>query len=815
MASYVYEDIAPHVRACKCCRLDRGLDLPVPKDVNLVQTRALAKSFSHKIFSDWTQLNAIIKRFEPLIRRRWLKKSAKQRREVLLTARPTMPLVHRPDFEGWRNLGNRHLSREITCGPEAHLTPYINLEDLLQGHNLLLFVHSRGRKKPALFASTDAEKAHLGRGWVTQPDEGDMAMVLDAALSRTPRKYGRVVRLSQLPRHIGTTHSFDTKYGLLTLEIQQSIYDFLLKSVQAILHDINPADFKLAPHAPMPAPLVNPAGVWNSATKSALEADYRTPQETSLSSLSLLIDSRRLAANDHICSLREDPGYFVEQLREWREHRFLGNSTKPQAWRDVAAQVFINALDAHHSWTWIARLIQRMRPIDVQIRAAIKKGTRLAKEDELQWASLAECIALMIRKPMQNLEIMFPKSSGLRGVLEPPHQHATCNQDCMPGSEFGWALKPGTSPAEHRAVRMFRTLAGLDDYSLNLHGLRPLIQEAQHMLDHDTEVSRLIDKWLLTDFVDLAVLADLQYRIIMFQPYCKSWVAAGLPESPWVDRHMRGYYAQVLALEKAVELGSLGTNSLGNPTDGRFNYPSDKRRTAETVRELQSAEAALKLYWKEMDRGMKAGRVDIAFMLKDVLSTDPSTFTTRDWDEKEALPSPSKLASENHVLERSVMPQVGNENKKTEISSAEKVKRKTHGNAQDGAGVPTPAPPATVNDDEDQPQPISIPRRSFKAMSAFLPSNSTIAHAPREVSWDDFLHAMNTIGLVPEKLYGSVWIFKPLPPGEGLVDLKRSIQFHEPKDVRRGNKIDLKQVRRLGDRLKRAFGWNGDTFVCA
>jgi hypothetical protein len=818
MASYTYEDLAPHVRACKCCRLDRGVDLPVPKDVDLVQTRALAKSFSYNIFSDWSQLNAIVKRFEPLIRKRWLKKSAKQRRETLLTARPTMPLVHRPDFEGWRNLGNRHLSREITCGKESHLTPYINLEDLLQGHSLLLFVHSRGRNKPVLFASTDAEKAHLGQGWVTQPEDGNIAMVIDPVLSKTPRKYGRLVWLSQLPHHIGTTHSYDSQYGLLTLEIQQSIYDFLLKSVQAILHDINPAEFKLAPHSLAPAPLVNPTGVWDSATKSALEADYRTPQETSLSSLSLLIEGRRLAANDHICSLREDPGYFLEQLREWREHRFLGNDTKPQPWRDVAAQVFIDALDAHHSWTWIAKLVKDMRPIDVQIRASIKRGTRLAKRDETEWVNLAESIALMIRKPMQNLEIMFPKSSGLRNALQPPHQHKNCHEECMPGSEYGWALKPGTSNAEHRAVRMFRTLAGLDPFSLDLHGLRPLVQEAQHMLDHDTEVNQLIDKWLLTDFVDLAVLADLQYRIKMFQPYCKSWVAAGVVNSFAVDRYMLTHYQQGRRLEEVVEISSLGTKSLGNPTDGRFHYPSDKRRTAETVRELQCAEAALKLYWKEMDREMKRNCLDINFLLKDVLSTDPSTYTTQDWvEEVTDLPSPkSKLPDGNYVPDRPMMPQVGNENKKTEISSAEKVKRKTQGKAQEGTGATAPAPPAAADDDdEDQPAPISIPRRSFKVMSALLPSPVNMWQAPREVSWDEFLHAMNTIGLVPEKLYGSVWIFKPLPPGEGLVDLKRSIQFHEPSNVRRGNKIDLKMVRRLGDRLKRAFGWNGDTFVCA
>jgi hypothetical protein len=586
MASYIYEEMAPHVRACKCCRADQGIDLPVPKDVDLVQTRALAKSFSYNIFSDWTQLNAIIKRFEPLIRKRWLKKSAKQRREVLLAARPSMPLVHRPDFVGFRQTSNRHLSREFTCSGDLHLTPYINLEDLQQGHNLLLFVHSRGRNKPALFASTDAEKAHLGRGWVTLPDEDNIAMVLDASLPQTPKMYGSIVWLSRLPSHIGATHSFDTQYGLLTLEIQQSIYSFLLKSVQKILHDVSPADFRLAPHAPTPAPLMNLTGVWDSATKSALEADYRLPQETSLSSLKLLIDGRRLAANDHICSLREDPGYFLEQLREWREHCFIGNGSKPQEWRDVAAQVFCNALDAHHSWTWIAELVERMRPIDVQIRASIRRGTRLARADELKWVELAESVALMIRKPMQNLEAMFPKSSGLRNAVEPPHQHKECSSKCMPGSEFGWALKKGTSNAEHRAIRLFRILAGLDPCSLDLHGLRPLVQEAQHMLEHDTEVSQLIDKWLLTDFVDLAVLADLQYRIKMFQPYCKSWEAAGVANGFEVDRYMLSHYQQGIRLEDVVKISSLGTHSLGNPTDGRFHYPSDKRRTAETVREL-------------------------------------------------------------------------------------------------------------------------------------------------------------------------------------------------------------------------------------
>ena len=215
---------------------------------------------------------------------------------------------------------------------------------------------------------------------------------------------------------------------------------------------------------------------------------------------------------------------------------------------------------------------------------------------------------------------------------------------------------------------------------------------------------------------------------------------------------------------------------------------------------------------------MRRNCVDIGDLLKGVLSTDPSMYTTPDWEEEVTdFPSPkSKFSDGDHLPERLMMPQIGNENKKTEIPSAEKIKRKTTGKAHEGTEAPAaPLPPAVTADDDEQPPPTSIPPRSFKVMSALLPSPLNMRQAPREVSWDELLYTMNTIGLVPEKLYGSVWIFKPLPPGEGLVDLKRSIQFHEPKDVRRGNKIDFLHVRRLGDRLKRAFGWHGDTFVCA
>lgn len=69
----------------------------------------------------------------------------------------------------------------------------------------------------------------------------------------------------------------------------------------------------------------------------------------------------------------------------------------------------------------------------------------------------------------------------------------------------------------------------------------------------------------------------------------------------------------------------------------------------------------------------------------------------------------------------------------------------------------------------------------------------------------------SAIGLSPEKLYGSVWIFRPKK--DALIEVKRSIQFHEPKEIRRGGKIPATMVRVFGRRLKHAYGWEGDMFA--
>lgn len=791
----------------------------MPKDLKIAEIATMAKTFSHDIFSDWTQLNAMLKRFKALIRKRWLKKSAKQRREILLAVQPTMPLVHRPDFEGFRNLSNPRLSRKITCNAEGHLTPFINLEDLSQGHNLLLFVQSRGRSMPKLFASIDAANAHLGPGWLMTPEPDGIAMLLDVGVPmQAPCKYGMLVPVSKLPPSVGVVHSYDPISGLLVLEIQRNIYGFLLRCVQQILHDIPQADYKLAPHLPSPGPLVNAPGVWETASMQTLQADYCTPQEkASISRLSLLIDGRRLAAEDHLSSLREDPGYFLEHLREWREHCWSAKADMQTAdyWCAVAGEVTAKALDALHTWSWLAQIVKNMQPIDVQLGRTISDGTRLDPRDEIYWEVVDFTISMMIERTMEHLKCNLPRSSGLRQDMR-PHKHGSCKTACTNGAEYGWHIRYGAPNAVKRICKIFHMLAGLDSNQLHLHGFRPVVQEAHHMLENDNEVSQLIDDWLMSDFLELAVLADLRECIGIFLPYSRSWQEANPTETGWVHVLLSGFRGNSNHLMESARNACFDIKSWDVPTDGRFYYPSDKRRTAETVPQLQRAERNLKNWWSNLRFYMKPYGIRLDVFLTHHLAKNPlDVYSTPDWEVQATAPTSKQALSGDPQHHFPVISPNGNENKKTEIEPEKKTKHKTHGAGSAGATASPTLLPENIDPTTVDRIPILIPRRAFKVMSALLPSPSTISKAPREVSWDDFLHALNAIGFMPEKLYGSVWVFKPLPEGEGLVSVERSIQFHEPKGVRRGGKIDLIIVRQFGDRLKRAFGWDGETFACA
>ncbi|CAG8979565.1 hypothetical protein HYALB_00011919 [Hymenoscyphus albidus] len=268
-------------------------------------------------------MNEILGRHEETLRKRWAKKTKKHRTTIFAKAWPNMATMHRPDFEALRREGSKIRSegsrREYR---DWYMWPYINVEDLVRGKTLLLMLNSRGRNPPRMFAHADFAATRIGHisEAVMPPFLNNHTMYL---LGESVETYGRVVSWdddNEACNAMITQIAHPPGEGLMILEIQQRILRFLVDCCRAILHDWNSDTLLAAPIKPEPPSLAD-AAEYSLITSVATDAPYRLPACVDFRRLGLIAAARRSSAEDHIHSMREDPGYFADFLKEWGEHR--------------------------------------------------------------------------------------------------------------------------------------------------------------------------------------------------------------------------------------------------------------------------------------------------------------------------------------------------------------------------------------------------------------------------------------------------------------------------------------------------------------
>lgn len=190
---------------------------------------------SRNIFTSFEEVRGILDRYEPMVRKRWMKKSTAQRKVALLEAWPGMAEGHHPHFKAYRrdtalqarrDAHHQHLGH--TKFRDAYMWPSINLEDLQRGNTLLLLLNSRGRHLPYIFAHLDGGSVYLGAHWgVIASRTVDNFYMMDLA-GDSAETYGRV---EQNPRQTTSDEVDSTKMtvdmGMTVLEVQERILEFL------------------------------------------------------------------------------------------------------------------------------------------------------------------------------------------------------------------------------------------------------------------------------------------------------------------------------------------------------------------------------------------------------------------------------------------------------------------------------------------------------------------------------------------------------------------------------------------------------------
>ena len=554
--------------------------------------------------------------YEAIIQRRWTKKSSQKRRDILLQVWPDIPLGHRPDVEAFRTeseMQERLLSRN------AFLFPHLNVEDLVKPKLLLLLLSARGHNNPASFVLADYDSCLFGfatRGLLRPSINGHM-MVFDDLVD--PKEYGKILGWEGDPELVSSVKSRPSLLpgeGFCVLEMQERLHKFLLDCCQLILHDIPENELmsqrSLIQHRSVLAPSIE-AELPSLATISA-EAPYQMPSTVDIESLLSIVTAKLSAAEDHFWALREDPGYFAETMQRHADHRpefleildenneFYTTSCEDPRFRGRNPTTFLErviddamnrAIGDLETWRDLVASIKELLKLRNKHADTLKLGKDLPEDYSFTFHRLEHHLPKYIRVSIRHLEVAMYTSPPLRRYYWQKLGHG--------GQKGMIGVNPGRSANKDGRVRMelswmFKAIGSGSDFLLPIHDT--LVNELGRRMERDSEVKNLISEHVADLFWDLSVLL-----LCMRQIKCHA-IKTG-------DRVGCGEYCEELketekykyALAK-MRTGKMITN-LGDPRDGKFSYPLNRRRTKENMETMIAAEKNLDLFWEAFDKKLR------------------------------------------------------------------------------------------------------------------------------------------------------------------------------------------------------------------
>ncbi|KAF2663106.1 hypothetical protein BT63DRAFT_129988 [Microthyrium microscopicum] len=757
--------------------------------------RSETKRLSYQIHDHWNKLNQIICGHEPTIQARWKKKTSAQRRTLLLAAWPTMPKVHRPDFDAWKMISYSNYQAEHA---DAWQWPYINLEDLLNPRILPLLLSSRGHNHPEVFARMDLKAASLGISigaikicFVV----GCHGMLL--AGQKTPDTYGRVISFEDDPditNLLRSRHAALPGKGLLILQFQERLYRFLFEICLKILHDLT-NNMLYTPNVTSPPPpdlvAVSESAVSDSAVSlldSLEEAPYKLPSGLILERIVSIASAKVTATEDHLSGLREDPAYYEEAIITSKEHGaiFLPDTNgrkhpllcPPESPNFVWHRGITLAIDLALKRLEIWGLL-RDELLDLKLKTKDVDHITAPQKYEREFYLLHRTIRTCITSLTFDLNDQIPGSPLMRSYFV---------RDSVNPNKI--QLRAGIlEKSTDRNVRHLLHLLILIGQSQHIDniGLGSVLDEITRLYEKETVCRRLITPLVMQLLGDLSILAHCIYQLELL-PHWRAYVPNQHEKklSPALDQLNKLNKTYVTA--KANVSDYLIT--LGMPLKGRFRYPAGKARTKENVCAMRAAEANLDQFWDQLRQELldKATESPRVLALQQIFSKRQLE-RTPEWT--------ASLPEDSEPKEESLTQQVDNWHISTEPShpnekhtaSNPKQKVKTHGLPHTDTAT---AEPAAIVELPQQEPAFQVDARAMKVFSTMFHKPSTRHHLG-EVSWKDFLYALQAIGFGVEKLDGSAWQFTPT-----RMDVQASIQIHDPHP---SHKIPFFNLRHHGRRL--------------
>ncbi|RDW68843.1 uncharacterized protein DSM5745_08603 [Aspergillus mulundensis] len=547
------------------------------------------------------------------------------------------------------------------------------------------------------------------------------------------------------------------------------------------------------------------AGYESLAVKAA-EAPYRAPtQQPDFCFLESLLAARASALEDHLWALREDPEYFASYLVDAGEHQIVhlkdpeANdhpllSQKLRWWTCVVSSLVGEAYLTAEIVSEGGRLADKVAKLQRKYATEIVPSSDLP-EDYLQ-------ALLQFRYFLDRVPDLLQGSLWHACHPSPPLRRFWMREPSRGGSEsvHVWMNMKNVNnegKVQHQVVWSL-TFLSKDNQVLDIISTRVLTDELERLLQSEPRARAMLTPYVAAIVGDLSLLAQCANQFDQYQPWSRTWddVAKKREDALAAEysKRFKAYsrYADSLSDDSLTDAGAIC-----DPSGGKFYYPFEKRRTKETVDALRSAERKLDAVWAAIDRSLctKSGNLRGTAAGK-LLSLQNILRRTPEW-EGAGSENTRSIPSAKRGLHNTYHPMSA-------------IYTKLRGNAfvlsqlnEQARNAPQPFGTVGKSEESSAAPLFAVDARALKVFRTLF-SNPVVTTTPAEVTWNDFFHAMTSVGFAALKMHCSTWHFTPTKP---RISADRSIQFTEFT-----GKLSATAIRVFGRRLNRASGWDGGMF---
>ncbi|KAK8039152.1 hypothetical protein PG993_007563 [Apiospora rasikravindrae] len=563
------------------------------------------KIYAKAIFNDFDTLRAIMDRHEALIRRRWSKKSHSERKKFLKKTWPSIPIRHQPDF--------------VTAGPEAQLLspgvcgeilescmwPHLNLEDLALPEPLPLMLSARSSNHdPSCFADVDLDSCSYSVSFKTVSDYALLSDHFRDGFSvfrneHTAGTYGNIKACGNDCAHTSLAacrSGYPVGEGVLLMQVQARTYNFLVEMCKTLLHDKDPNDL-IGSHIPIvsrPPEDSTTLTSTGSLKAAAVRAPYRVPAEMDMGRMIAMVSAKVEVAEEHFHSMREDPAYFADTLREYEEHdrdwvlRRMGSHDiieRRNRGHFTTSYPVANALFWSDTW---ARALKKLQKLGTSLdRGAHHTYKDLPPELEANYEDLLHWLKDMEAIIAGEMKMAFASTPKNRPLFKDwlPHQSwkkvfssLEVGSPCFTAM-LAWV--PFDNMNNHYQRKVMKSHALLEDLDKFLNKLKKYGQDSP------------VDSYVAAMMSDMAIVAECRRQLALFQPWARHYhlpnTPRDAPSSGEYTWHNEGLGAVV---EYHSNVGYLSNEMAGHvlPADQKLCYPAQKERDEEVVKAMQRAE---------------------------------------------------------------------------------------------------------------------------------------------------------------------------------------------------------------------------------